>query len=329
MLVSPDRQQDLPVQPDRAAGAAPAVAPLLRGGRDILGLIAGFVSTEDLANFAVASRGVRGAVAEELAERRAKRFDAIRAEVSDLEELPRAKVLARLAEILGDLPLRMKGDPTEATSRAGWLRGAVREANPDGNSALHYAAEDGQVGVVDWLIAAGADLRAATQHGSTALHWAANGGYVEMVDRLLKADADPRAANQDGDTALHWAVGSGRVAIVDRLLTAGADPKAANQNGSTALHWAARGGYVAIVDRLLNAGADPHAANQDGNTALHLAIGSGHDAVVNRLLMAGADPRASNLQGRTPLSIANMRRLGTPALRLPPPSSPAQSPGSL
>ena len=48
-----------------------------------------------------------------------------------------------------------------------------------------------------------------------------------MVDLLLSAGADPKAANEYGATALYAAAGIADPAIAKKLLAAGADPNAA------------------------------------------------------------------------------------------------------
>src|SRR5688500_17707868 len=58
--------------------------------------------------------------------------------------------------------------------------------------------------------------------GTTALHWAAQQGNEEIVDLLLKAGASAGAANKFGVVPLSLAVEGGNAAIVDRLLRAGA-----------------------------------------------------------------------------------------------------------
>src|SRR5437867_7191371 len=80
----------------------------------------------------------------------------------------------------------------------------------------------------DWvnaktLLAAGADVSAAQPDGATALHWAAYQDSVELVDALLHKGAKPSAADEYGETPLNLACANGSTEIVERLLAAGAD----------------------------------------------------------------------------------------------------------
>ena len=54
-----------------------------------------------------------------------------------------------------------------------------------GRTALHYAAGYGELGTVDALVKAGADVNACDRAGMTPLHWACLKGHAAAVDVLL------------------------------------------------------------------------------------------------------------------------------------------------
>ena len=60
-------------------------------------------------------------------------------------------------------------------------------------------------------------MNARQQMGYTALHTAAQHGDHVMLDLLLAAGADPRAAGDDGKTPADLAAAQGHTAIVERL----------------------------------------------------------------------------------------------------------------
>ena len=66
-------------------------------------------------------------------------------------------------------------------------------------------------------------MRRSRQRGQTALMWAAAEGNVEAVEALLKAGADLHARLESGFTPLLFAVREGRIGVVRALLKAGAD----------------------------------------------------------------------------------------------------------
>ena len=122
---------------------------------------------------------------------------------------------------------------------------------------LHYAAwGNDDPAVIDILLAAGADLEARTSDsGRTALRIAVWDNEVGMVDALLAGGADPNAVEQNGNTPLHVAVVKGDVAVVESLLDAGADARAENASGDTPMEMAIeQGTQMDIVEALRAAG---------------------------------------------------------------------------
>lgn len=73
-------------------------------------------------------------------------------------------------------------------------------------SALHVAAFVGNLGAVEALITAGADV-ASTKHpyGMAPLHLASMEGHEQAVRRLLRAKASPHTVDKRGRTPAHWA----------------------------------------------------------------------------------------------------------------------------
>jgi ankyrin repeat protein len=92
------------------------------------------------------------------------------------------------------------------------------------------------IGVVELLLDAGADVRVQTTAGVTALHAAAEGYHSDIVELLLQAGADVRIQTTAGVTALHAAADGDRSGMVELLLQAGADVHAQTAAGDTALH---------------------------------------------------------------------------------------------
>jgi uncharacterized protein len=133
--------------------------------------------------------------------------------------------------------------------------------------------------------------------GTTALHWAAQQGNEQIVDLLLKAGASAGAANTFGVVPLSLAVESGNAAIVDRLLRAGARATAALAAGETVLHTAARVGNPEVIKLLLAAGAKVDAAEDTrSQTPLMWAAASGNAAAARMLVEAGANVAARSIE---------------------------------
>lgn len=138
-----------------------------------------------------------------------------------------------------------------------------------------------------------ADVNAAEPDGSTALHWAAHHGDAAAIDLLLRAGARPAGVNRYGATPLALAAAHGAAAPVERLLAAGADPNTVSPGGETVLMTAARAGRLEAVRVLLARGADVNAREATRHqTALMWAAAEGHADVVRALIGARADIRA-------------------------------------
>lgn len=171
-------------------------------------------------------------------------------------------------------------------------------------STITAAARAGDLERVDQLIAAGADVNRSEPDGTTALLWAAYQSDAEMVTKLLQAGADPNAANSFGVTPLIQASRTGDAPVIEALLAGGADVAVSHPTGETPLMAASRSGHVDAVSMLLAHGSDPNATESlEDQTALMWAAAEGHLDVVDVLLNAGADPnkqaRVSELTKRS------------------------------
>ena len=121
--------------------------------------------------------------------------------------------------------------------------------------------------------------------GKTALHYAARNGRVECIDYLLRpgrsAESPPDVDVPAGDrtTPLHLACYGGHLPVVRLLVgTYGADPRRANDWGCDAAHWAAmsinsdKGSSVAVCTYLRwDLGVPFHLPQRQGHTPLHKA----------------------------------------------------------
>src|SRR4029453_10622387 len=73
-------------------------------------------------------------------------------------------------------------------------RAEINIAQPDGTTALHWAAHHDDLDLVNKLLAAGADVRATNRYGVTPLALACINGNAGMVERFLGAGADANAS---------------------------------------------------------------------------------------------------------------------------------------
>jgi len=141
----------------------------------------------------------------------------------------------------------------------------VNAAQPDGMTALHWAAQRGDAGGAQMLMYAGARVDAVTRNGNyTPLHLAARSGRTAAVKALLAAGADVNAVTTTGAvTALHFAASNGDAATVAALLDKGA-PVDTREGawGQTPLMWAASANRLAALDMLIKRGANLELASK-------------------------------------------------------------------
>ena len=204
----------------------------------------------------------------------------------------------------------------------------VNARQPDGATALHWAAYLNDIETAELLIAAGAATGDSNELGVTPLYLACENGNAAVVRLLLAAGATPHAVLPSGETALMTAARAGSVGAVRALLAHGADVQAREaMEEQTALMWAASQRHAGVVEALLGAGANVHARSrvrpvvqahsartssegavavveEGGFTPLLFAARSGDLASAELLLAAGADPNDTAPAGTSALVVA-------------------------
>ena len=140
------------------------------------------------------------------------------------------------------------------------------------------------------LIEKRVDVNAPEPDGTTALHWAAHNGDVDLVQRLIRAGANVKAVNAFGATPMSEAAVLADPALLGVLLEAGASVESPNADGQTALMVVARTSRVDAARLLLERGANVNAVEQwRGQTALMWAAAQSQPAMVRALIAAGAN----------------------------------------
>jgi len=206
----------------------------------------------------------------------------------------------------------------------------VNAPQPDGTTALLWAAHWNDVEAVKLLLRAGANAATTNRFGASPLSEAATSGNAELVKTLLDAGADAKAlSTPDGETVLMSAARSGNVESVRMLLDRGADVNARERyKGQTALMWAAAERHAPVVKLLLERGADWKIRGFDretkppklsaasaispiprgGFTALMFAAREGDSDSARIMLDAGVDINHGDVDNVTPLVTAIMNK---------------------
>ncbi|XP_023170971.2 ankycorbin [Drosophila hydei] len=197
----------------------------------------------------------------------------------------------------------------------------LESADEDGFTPLHLAVIQGNLAMVNLLLANKADVNAVDNEGHSVVHWATVCGEIEALRAVLAAGASVAKPDVNGGTPLHYAAqmcgasydnklqsNSSKLAleILGILL---AHPQASvdvqDKDGRQPLLWAASAGSAKAVIALVKAGARVESADKDGLTALHCAGSRGHTECIDTLIsLCGAPTDLIDSNGCTALHYA-------------------------
>jgi ankyrin repeat protein len=184
----------------------------------------------------------------------------------------------------------------------------VNLPQPDGATALHWAAHWDDVALANRLVRAGAHVNAVNDYGVTPLFLACNDASAAMIETLLQAGANPNVAKPNGETALMVAARTGKLDGVKALLARGADVNAKETlKGQTGLMWAVAEHHLEVARTLIAQGADVRARSNNGSTPLLFAARAGDIELARLLLTHGADVNEADSSGTGVLLMATVR----------------------
>jgi ankyrin repeat protein len=162
--------------------------------------------------------------------------------------------------------------------------------NKQGQTGLHYAACQGMLEIISWLIKQTQVkdwLNMADNQGLTPCHFSAEYDEAPVLTTLLSASANPNAEDCKGNTPIFVA----KARCIPLLKQHGADLKHKNKDGNNCLLAAIRNGRYGddLLRAYLDAGVNPEETDSNGVSAAMLAICFDFCPLLSLLLERGID----------------------------------------
>ncbi|XP_034114180.1 ankycorbin [Drosophila albomicans] len=199
----------------------------------------------------------------------------------------------------------------------------LESADEDGFTPLHLAVIQGNLAMVNLLLANKADVNAVDNEGHSVVHWATVCGEIEALRAVLAAGASVAKPDVNGGTPLHYAAQMCGASYDSKLQSNSNSSKLAleilgillshpqtsvdvqDKDGRQPLLWAASAGSAKAVIALVKAGARVESCDKDGLTALHCAASRGHTECIDTLIsLCGAPTDLIDSNGCTALHYA-------------------------
>jgi ankyrin repeat protein len=141
-------------------------------------------------------------------------------------------------------------------------------------SPLHFAAREGHIALVQFLLDHGADSFDAG--GDSLLTMATDRGYAELTALFESIQKNKYHMAPEGNE-LAKAIRSFDLPLVRRMLAERPELlHLADEHGNLPIHWAVLTRQIALIDHLLEVGADINAKRPDGARPLDLTNGDYH-----------------------------------------------------
>jgi len=186
-------------------------------------------------------------------------------------------------------------------------RGADLHAeDSNGATLVHIAAQYGALDILKWAHQVqNLDMNCLDDDGDVPLHYAARNGELKIIDYLLNIKSNINVINFDNETPLYVAVAEKHMNVLEYLYEKKVlDLNSPIYDDNYLFHIAVYDEYIPLIKWLIHEGANINVQNSEGNTPLHLAIISRNLDIISLLKDNGADVNIKNEYNETALMCA-------------------------
>lgn len=174
---------------------------------------------------------------------------------------------------------------------------------------LQWAAAQGNLELVNYLIANGSDVNYADSHGESVIAYAASGNKNTAVfDALFNAGVDPKAKYENGANLIMYAIATDNdLKITDYFISKGISLTDTDNHGRTVADYAAKLGNFQIIDQLIARGVKPTDQALFFATQGSRQKQNGLDVFETLVTKYKLDPKAVNPEGANILHVLARR----------------------
>ncbi|EHK21289.1 uncharacterized protein TRIVIDRAFT_230926 [Trichoderma virens Gv29-8] len=190
-----------------------------------------------------------------------------------------------LVEIITASPMRTNNKLAILSCLTKDSTALINIAHAGGMTPLLYAANEGDLDIVKWLLAYGADINATDNQGHSALCYAIAKMHVDVVRELLRWEQKLDILTKSGNTLLDMAINN--VSVVQMLLDAGVNSEWPNRDNQTAINTAVIMRKTDVVKLLVERGANIHHRDNTGESPILNATRNIPNAEIIRILLDG------------------------------------------
>ena len=155
----------------------------------------------------------------------------------------------------------------------------------------------------------GNDVNKLTHDGRTYIFWAANKGNVELMEYLLKQGAKIDVLDNHGYSVLNFAAATGQknTKVYDLCLANGAKLTDLDHHGANALLLVSQSAKdFNTINYFTTKGLDLNSKDADGNGIFNYVAKSGNTAMMDQLIAKGVDYKTLNTEGGNAVIFASI-----------------------